>query len=570
MPDTLTVTCPMRPAKPAQRRAAAVFSHAQQLGGISAVRPGIGQFCRRIPQGPGEMDGHVQPNAPEHSRQQASQAPRRVHFGDIAPCSLGGQGPVRVSPATIDMYSGFALGWRKLSYPDTHSIGHTFMTPDPQLPTLDAVDLRDRLATGALSAVELARACIARIEAREAEIEAWVWFDAEAVLQQAERLDSLRASGDPLGPLHGLPVGVKDVIDTAGIPTRNGCPIDAGRVPQADADVVVRLKAAGAIMFGKTVTTELAFLHPNKTRNPHNPRHTPGGSSSGSAAAVADGMIPLAIGTQTGGSVVRPASFCGITGFKPSLHAISRHGVLMQSHSLDTVGVFARDPGGAALLATALFEGRPTPAASSAERLHTALADRDRPPVLALMELPGWDRADRALREAFAAFRAQLGGCVIDADLPGVFGESAAHRAVINTAEMGHYYRRYLEAGADKLGPPTRAAIEEGLQMPAHTYLAALAHQDALGAALEPVFARCDAILCPAALGPAPEGLGSTGDSIFNGLWTMAGTPAITLPLLTAPNGLPMGVQLVGPVGGDLQLLRTARWLWDLVQANGA
>lgn len=430
------------------------------------------------------------------------------------------------------------------------------MSKNQALLKLSAVELRDRLADGRLSAVELAKACIARIEAREDEVRAWVWFDAGAALAEAERLDSLRASGAPLGPLHGLPIGVKDVIDTAGIPSENGCPVDAGRAPREDAEAVKRLKQAGAIMFGKTVTTELAFLHPNKTRNPRDLEHTPGGSSSGSAAAVADGMVPLAIGTQTGGSVVRPASFCGIVGLKPSFNAIPRKGTLLQSHSLDTLGVFANDPAGAALLADVL----------SGEAVQSPVTAAS--PVLGFVTPPGWDRADPALPAAFDRLRAALGDRVTELSLPEAFDDAARLRAVINTVEMGHYFEHYLERGADRLGPPTRTAIEEGLTLRAVDYLAAKAFQDDMEGMLAPLFERCDAILCPAALGPAPAGLTSTGDSIFNGLWTMAGTPAITLPLLATPGGLPMGVQLVTARGEDRALVSAAQWLWDWSQEN--
>ena len=216
---------------------------------------------------------------------------------------------------------------------------------------LGVVELRDRLATGALDALALVESYIARIEAREEVVGAWAWFDPEFARAQTRTLDNHRRAGRPLGRLHGLPVGLKDVIDTRSIPTENGAAQDKGRVPLRDAFIVERLKAEGAIIMGKTVTTELAFMHPNKTTNPHNPAHSPGGSSQGSAAAVADGMVPLAIGTQTGGSVIRPASFCGVTGFKPTFGAIPRRGVLTQSPSLDTIGVFASDPAGAALLA---------------------------------------------------------------------------------------------------------------------------------------------------------------------------------------------------------------------------
>lgn len=417
--------------------------------------------------------------------------------------------------------------------------------------------LRDQLRSGAVSATALAQACIARIAARDAEVRAWAWFDADAALRDAARLDALRASGAPLGPLHGLPVGVKDVIDTAGIPTENGCPFDKGRVPATDAAVVAHLKAAGAMMFGKTVTTELAFLHPGATRNPVNPLHTPGGSSSGSAAAVADSMVPFGIGTQTGGSVVRPASFCGVVGYKPTFNALPRDGVLLQSHSLDTLGVFAGDPFGAALLADALRDpDGPMPLSRA------VAAGRTRPPVLGFVTPPEWERADPALHDAMARFRHRLGDIVVEARLPDIFESVVHQRGVMNTAEMGHHFQRYLAADSDQLGPPTRATIENGQSLSADAYIEAVMVQKALPAALAPIFDTCDAILCPAALGPAPEGLASTGDSVFNGLWTMAGTPAITLPLLTAPNGLPMGVQLVGQVGDDAGLLNTAQWLW--------
>lgn len=439
--------------------------------------------------------------------------------------------------------------------------------PAAALMQLGAVELRDRMATGALRAVDLAESCIARIEAREDEVRAWAWFDADYVREQAKALDAYRTSGRAIGPLHGLPVALKDIIDTRRIPTENGCALDAGRVPAADAFVVERLRQAGAIIMGKTVTTELAFLHPGKTRNPHNTAHTPGGSSSGSAAAVADGMVPLAIGTQTGGSVIRPASYCGVTGFKPSFGAIPRRGILMQSPTLDTVGVFASDPQGAALLADVLFGHDAADAATTLapppRLLETARAAPPLRPVFAFVRPPGWDDADPELHAAFAELVEALGDQVFEVDLPRAFNEAADQRKRINYAEMSRYYYRYWRDGADSLGAETRAALEDGNAIPARDYLAALDWRPVLAAGLDEIFGRCDAILCPAGTGPAPEGLGFTGDAIFNGLWTLCGTPAVTLPLLTAGNGLPMGVQLVGPRGDDARLLRTATWLFD-------
>jgi Asp-tRNA(Asn)/Glu-tRNA(Gln) amidotransferase A subunit family amidase len=439
--------------------------------------------------------------------------------------------------------------------------------------SLDACALRERLASGALGALELAEACIARIEAREAEVRAWAWFDPEFVRHQARALDAHRQSGHAIGPLHGLPVALKDIIDTAKIPTENGCALDAGRVPVKDAAIVARLRAAGAIIMGKTVTTELAYMQAGATRNPHNPAHTPGGSSSGSAAAVADGMVPLAVGTQTGGSVIRPASFCGVTGFKPSFGAIPRSGVLMQSPTLDTLGVFARTPADAAMIAQVLMGydagDRATTPAPVPDLLGVATSKPPVKPVLAFVKPPGWDAADPQLHAAFAELCEALGDQVFEVPLPNAFDEAADQRARINFAEMARYYHRYAK-GREALGPRTRAAIEEGEAILARDYLAALDWPDVLYAGLDEIFERCDAILCPAATGPAPEGLEFTGDAIFNGLWTLTGVPAVTVPAFTAENGLPMGVQMVAARGNDARLLRTANWFHGWLGQAGA
>ena len=432
---------------------------------------------------------------------------------------------------------------------------------------LPVLELRDRLASGALSAVELVQACIARIAAREPEVQAWAWFESDYALEQARALDALRVTGRPIGPLHGLPVGLKDIIDTAKIPTEYGCELDRGRVPKKDAYVVERLKAAGAIIMGKTVSTELAYMRPSKTRNPHDPAHTAGGSSAGSAAAVAAGMIPLAVGTQTGGSVIRPAAFCGVTGFKPTFGAIPRRGVLMQSPSLDTIGVFAADPTGTALLAEVLFghdASDPATTPTPFPRLsQTALSKPPVKPDFVFLRLPGWEEAEPDTRDALNELVAALGDKVAELDLPAPFEAAARERKRINFAEMARYYFRYGRDAADTLGPEVREAMAEGEAVLARDYLAALDWKPVLNAALEEIFERCDAILCPAAPGPAPRDVETTGDPVFNGLWTFCGLPVITLPLLTASNGKPMGVQLVGANGNDARLLRTARWLYE-------
>ena len=430
---------------------------------------------------------------------------------------------------------------------------------------LGALALRDRLASGALRAVDLARACLERTRAVEPGVRAWAWLEEAHVMAEAERLDRLRATGRPIGPLHGLPVGVKDVIDTRGIPTANGTPIDAGRVPQDDAAVVARLRAAGAYVFGKTATTELAFLHPGPTTNPHDPARTPGGSSQGSAAAVAAGMVPLALGTQTGGSVIRPAAYCGIVGYKPSFGAIPRTGVLPQSGTLDTMGAFPRDVAGAAMLAEALWGHDPADPATEPTApprlLSTGLADPPVRPGFALArDLPGAGVGPE-MGAAMDELLAHLGEDAFAVTLPEAFAEGLAARETINLAEMAKLYHGYERRGDARLSEPLRAAMARGRAIPARDYLAALDWPRVLGAALGTILERCDALLCPAAPGPAPAGLGSTGSSACNGVWTLIGAPVVTIPALQAPDGMPMGLQIIGRRGDDARLLRTARWL---------
>jgi Asp-tRNA(Asn)/Glu-tRNA(Gln) amidotransferase A subunit family amidase len=437
-----------------------------------------------------------------------------------------------------------------------------------ELAWLGARDAGERIARGALGGIDYAEAVLERIAATEAGIGAWAWHDPEHVRAQAKALDASRRTGRPLGALHGVPVGVKDIIDTARIPTSHGIDLDAGRTPSRDAFVVARLKAAGAVIAGKTVTTPLAAMAPAATRNPAAPGRTPGGSSAGSAAAVAAGHVPLAIGTQTAGSVIRPAAYCGVVGFKPSFGAIPRTGILAQSPSLDTVGVFARSVPDAALLAEALFGHDPLDRASAPaphpQLVATATA---RPPVLpafALVRPPGWEDAAPEMRQGLEELAAALGAQCFEAPLPEAFVEAAPARERINLAEMARCYHAYEARGRDALPEAVRAAIDAGKAVPARDYIAARDWPDVLYAGLAAILARADAVIAPAAPGPAPEGLASTGDPIFNGLWTLMGVPAVTLPLMQA-DGVPMGVQLVGARGDDGRLLRTARWLMERI-----
>ena len=428
-----------------------------------------------------------------------------------------------------------------------------------------AIDLRDALARGEVSAVDVTRAHLQQIDKRDPGVGAWAFIDSDHAMAQAERLDEFRKTGTDIGPLHGIPVGVKDIIDTADMPTENGTVIDAGRQPKTDAAVVTRLRQAGAVILGKTTSTELAFMQPTETKNPHNPAHTPGGSSAGSAAAVASNMVPLAVGTQTGGSIVRPASFCDIVGFKPTHGLIPRTGAVTQAFELDTIGPMARSVDDAALLAEVMQGFDPGDAATEVRApmrlLETA---QSRPPVtpsLAFVKTPKWDEAEPYLQEAFGELSEELGDRCDEVTLPEQYANAwPAHRTVMVTGfarNLGHYDDR----AGDRLSHHMREAIAEGRQVRAADYLAARDWRDVLNRGLDEIFERYDAILTPAATGEAPASRETTGNPVFNAIWSFLGTPAITLPLLTGPNDMPMGVQLVGPRGEDGRLLRTANWL---------
>lgn len=415
--------------------------------------------------------------------------------------------------------------------------------------------------SSALAAVDEALDVIAR---HDADIRAWQSLDAEAARELARQRDAERAAGRELGALHGVPIGVKDIIDTATHITANGTSLDADRQPEQDAVLVNRLCTAGAIVLGKTVTTELAFLKSSVTRNPAAPERTPGGSSSGSAAAVAAGMVPAAIGTQTGGSVIRPASYCGVVGYKPSFGAIPRTGVLTQSPSLDTVGVFTRSVEDAARVAEVMCgpdEGDPLSLASPPEGLVDALKADAPPPRLAFMRTPYWDAADEDYRRNLCQWVETLGDIADERVMPPAWSKAASLRTLVNNVEMARWFAHYLKRDATALSDVVTLAMKDGRLEKAVDYLDAIDHQGLLREASDLLFNDVDALICPAATGAAPLGLASTGDSIFNGLWTYTGVPAITLPLMSSADGAPMGVQLLGRVGDDARLLAAAHWL---------
>jgi Asp-tRNA(Asn)/Glu-tRNA(Gln) amidotransferase A subunit family amidase len=427
---------------------------------------------------------------------------------------------------------------------------------------------------GRITSAELVADCLSRIEEVEPQVQAWTFLDRDHAMQQAKAADLHRKEGKVLGPLHGVPVGIKDIFDTSDMPTEFGSPLWAGRTPRQDAAAVARLRAAGAVILGKTVTTEYAYFHPGKTRNPHDPARTPGGSSSGSAAAVAAFMAPGAIGSQTNGSVIRPAAFCGVVGFKPTHGLIPRTGALMLSRTLDHVGVFARSVEDAALLAETMVgfdeEDLDTRPQAHPQFAATALSEPPLPPRFAFVKTPAWKHADATSQAAFAALVETLGDAAEELGTGASFADAIERHKTVMETEMAHNFRRDYEQGRDKLSAPLRQLIERAREYRAVDYTAALAGIGPLNAGLDAVFDEYDAILTPAAPGEAPRGLDSTGNPVFCTIWTYLGTPAVTLPLLTSEAGMPLGVQLVGRRGGDARLLRTAHWLVQTLSASGA
>ncbi|HEU5178176.1 MAG TPA: amidase [Burkholderiales bacterium] len=439
------------------------------------------------------------------------------------------------------------------------------MAGDPPA-ALTAAEAARRIRSGLLTSEELVASCLEQIRAFEPKVQAWQFLDEGHALAQARALDERKRNGEPLGPLHGVPVGVKDIIDTADMPTENGTVLHKGRTPRDDAGVVTQLRAAGAVILGKTVTTECAYFNPGKTRNPHNPEHTPGGSSSGSAAAVAASMVPLALGSQTAGSVIRPAAFCGVYGFKPTHGLIPRHGILQLSRTLDHVGLFARGIDDLALLLEQLqgYDERDPDTRPRARVDYQRISNEEPPlePMFAFIKTPHWERTDPDLKEAYAELQEALGPQIEEVELFPSAAEGWDWQRTIMEAEMSSNLEPLWLAGKDKLSERLRGLMERGRETRVVDYQRTLRRLAPTIESFDELFReRYDAILPPPALGTAPKGLGATGDPAFCVLWTLLGMPAITLPLMQGANGLPLGVQLVGRKGYDARLLRTARWL---------
>jgi len=426
---------------------------------------------------------------------------------------------------------------------------------------LTASEAVEEIAQGAVSAEEFTAACLERIAEVDREVRAFVHIDPDHALAQARALDRKKADGERIGPLHGIPVGIKDIFDTADYPTECGSPILAGRRPQADATAVRRLREAGAVIIGKTVTTEFAYFHPGTTRNPRDLARTPGGSSSGSAAAVAAGMVPLAIGSQTNGSMIRQAAFCGVFGVKPSHGLISRAGALTLSHKLDHVGAFARSIEDLALILDVLVGEDPAdpdshPYAAPSFRA-TAAEEPPIPPTFTLVRTPMWDKADADARSALEDLAKELGAREVD--LPDYYRDAWDGLRAIMATDMAHNLGAFVDGGGE-VSKQFRELIAEGRKVTATEYLAAKRDAQRYADGLASIFEQLsDAILTLSARGVAPQGLEATGDPVFCTFWTLTGLPSLNLPLLANADGLPIGVQLVGASGRDERLLRTAR-----------
>ncbi len=439
----------------------------------------------------------------------------------------------------------------------TQALPKSRSTPaDPS--RLTAAEIVRATTAGEITCEAVTRACLDRIGARESVVHAWANIDPELALAQARALDR----GQNRGPLYGVPIGVKDIIDTFDQPTEMGSPIYRGHRPAADAACVALVRAAGAVILGKTVTCEFAGMQPGNTTNPHAPEHTPGGSSSGSGAAVADRMVPVAFGTQTGGSVLRPAAYCGVFGFKPTFGAFNRRGVFPAAESLDTLGLIARSLDDIELLSDVL-ELRPSARPVALTRA----------PRVGLCRTALWAAAQpesvTAIEDA-AARLGKAGAHVREVTLPAEFsGLREAARETINNYERAAAMAHEWNTQRDLISERLRKRIELGRATPHAEYVAALQLGETCRARFDEVFGDCDVLLTPAVHGEAPRGLAETGDPGFQAIWTILHVPTLTLPTHRGPNGMPVGIQLITQRHEDRRLFACARWVWQELGAAG-
>ena len=426
-------------------------------------------------------------------------------------------------------------------------------------------ELVAKMREGQISSVEVCKAYIERINKFEKDVKAWNFLDKKILLEKAEEADDYRKSGKPIGPLHGLPIAVKDIFGTYDMPTECGTVFRKKMSASQDSEVVNLLKNAGAIIMGKTVTAELAYIHPGKTTNPHDYSRTPGGSSSGSAAAIASQMAPLSVGSQTGGSIIRPASYCGVVGYKPSYGLISRNGALKTSEKLDTIGVFGKSVEDVALLAKALIKKDiydPSTVHFAADNM---LEECRKGPIFEpkfiFYKTDKWKNINTESRKAFDFFIKKFKKNIEVFDMPSYFKEIPKQHQIIHETDLANNFQAYYKKDKKKLSKEMREAIEKGLKHSAYDYANAIDFMKQSYESYKEVFEDYHGVITPSSSGVADKGLKSTGSADFQKIWTYLGLPTISLPLLTGENDLPLGVQLVGDKLDDLRFLGTANWL---------
>ena len=430
--------------------------------------------------------------------------------------------------------------------------------------SLKVEELAAKIKDAQISSVEICERYIERINKFEKDIKAWAHFDKKVLLEKALEADDHRKSGKPLGPLHGIPVAVKDIIGTVDMPTECGTVIRKGKSYSQNAEIVDLLLNAGAIVMGKTATSELAYLGPPKTTNPHDYSRTPGGSSSGSAASVASFMAPLSIGSQTGGSIIRPASYCGVVGYKPSYGLISRNGVLKTSNTLDHIGVFGRTVEDVALLAKILIKKDKSDPATIHYSVEKILEETKKGPLFEpkfiFYKTDFWKIIDKKSRESFEYFIKSFKNIEVF-DTPSYFKDIHKYHQIIHETDLANNFSVYYKKYKSKLSKFMQSAIAKGNKYTAKEYAEAIDFKKQSYESYQEVFEDYHGVITPSSPGVAPKGLTNTGTAEFNKVWSYLGTPCISLPLLEGENKLPLGVQLVGDRYDDHRFLGVARWL---------
>ena len=431
--------------------------------------------------------------------------------------------------------------------------------------SLKAEELALKIKDAQLTSVEICEKYIERINKFEKDVKAWAHFDKKLLLEKAAEADEYRRSGKPLGPLHGVPVAVKDIVGTLDMPTECGTVIRKGKSYSQNAEIVDLLLAAGAIVMGKTATAELAYLGPPKTTNPHDHSRTPGGSSSGSAAAVASFMAPLSIGSQTGGSIIRPASYCGVVGYKPTYGLISRNGVLKTSEKLDHIGVFGRSVEDVALLSKVLIKKDNFDPATVHYSAENMLMETKKGPLFEpkfiFYKTDYWKNIEKKSREAFEYFIKSFKKNIEVFDNPSYFKDIHKYHQIMYETDLANNFGLYYKKYKKKLSKPMQDAIVKGNKHSAKEYAEALDFMKRSYESYEEVFEDYHGVLSPASPGVAPKSLKTTGSAEFNKVWSYLGTPCISLPLLQGDANMPLGVQLTGARYDDHRFLGIANWL---------